>query len=292
MKKWILNNMKDKFIKSSIRWVGGKSKKIKYFIDYFPKDNIEEYREPFLGGSSVYLYMKQLHSDNIKKYWVNDLYVDLYCFYKILQSDGEKLCNDIKELKIQYMNDGRKLYEKFKQDNINDSEYNKALRFFILNKISFSGLTENGTYSQMSFDKNFSLKSIENLKNMIPLFKDTNITNDNYDILLQNINNPENTFIYLDSPYYACVSRKLYGKKGILHSTFDFEKYADNMKNCNAKWCISLDNSEYIKNLFQDFAYIYEIDFGKYSMNNNSKDVKEFIITNYKVENKISINRG
>jgi DNA adenine methylase len=63
-------------IKSPLRYPGGKSKAIEQILPLIP--HFEEFREPFVGGSSVFLTLKQLFSD--RKYWINNLYLELYKF--------------------------------------------------------------------------------------------------------------------------------------------------------------------------------------------------------------------
>jgi DNA adenine methylase len=46
-------------IKSPLRYPGGKSRVIDKLIKYIPE--FGEYREPFLGGGSLFVYFKQLY---------------------------------------------------------------------------------------------------------------------------------------------------------------------------------------------------------------------------------------
>ena len=57
-------------IKSPLRYPGGKSKAIDQIAEYIP-DSFSEYREPFVGGGSVFIYLKQKFPHF--KFWINDL---------------------------------------------------------------------------------------------------------------------------------------------------------------------------------------------------------------------------
>ena len=85
-------------LKTPLRYPGGKSRAIKKMAEFFPlfKD-YKEYREPFLGGGSVALYISQMypHLD----IWVNDLYEPLYNFWKQLQLNGNEVKNQLVQLK-------------------------------------------------------------------------------------------------------------------------------------------------------------------------------------------------
>jgi site-specific DNA-adenine methylase len=81
-------------IKSPLRYPGGKSRIAKIIVKNFP--NFAEYREPFLGGGSVFIETKQQFPD--KKFWINDAYFDLFKFWEQSQIDVETLQNKIIEL--------------------------------------------------------------------------------------------------------------------------------------------------------------------------------------------------
>ncbi len=70
-------------IKSPLRYPGGKSKALEQILPLIP--HFEEFREPFVGGGSVFLALKQLYPD--RKYWINDLYFELYKFWEYTQKD-------------------------------------------------------------------------------------------------------------------------------------------------------------------------------------------------------------
>ncbi len=80
-------------VKSPLRYPGGKSKAIKQILPHIP-ENIKEYREPFIGGGSVFLAIRELFGNNINKYWINDLNFDLYCFWLYAQKDIDSLTED------------------------------------------------------------------------------------------------------------------------------------------------------------------------------------------------------
>jgi DNA adenine methylase len=107
------------------------------------------------------------------------------------------------------------------------------------------------------------------------------ITNLDYEKLVAK--NGENVFIYLDPPYFSTKQSKLYGKKGNLHTNFDYERFAGVIKACKHKWLITLDDCEYVRELFS-FAEIAPLQFA-YGMRNvkeNSSQIgRELIIKNY-----------
>jgi hypothetical protein len=93
----------------------------------------------------------------------------------------------------------------------------------------------------------------------------------------------ENVFIFLDPPYLEPTKSRLYGKNGFLHTSFDHERFAENMKKCNHKRLITYDDNSEIREMF-DFANIYEWEL-QYGMNNYKQEKAnkghELFISNY-----------
>ena len=83
-----------KSYKTPLRYPGGKSRACTKMDVYFPDlRDYNEYREPFLGGGSVAIHItkKYPHLD----VWVNDLYEPLYNFWRVLQDQGQELCDSL-----------------------------------------------------------------------------------------------------------------------------------------------------------------------------------------------------
>ena len=88
-----------KGLKTPLRYPGGKSRACGKMAQYFPNlKDYTEYREPFLGGGSVAIYISQMHPH--LKITVNDLYEPLMNFWSNLQMFGGELYTELKNLKI------------------------------------------------------------------------------------------------------------------------------------------------------------------------------------------------
>lgn len=263
-------------IKSPLRYPGGKSRALKLISKLLPE--FDEYREPFLGGGSIFIYAKQRFPN--KKFWVNDLYFELYKFWEMAQKDVDTLIEKIYEWKNQFPI-GKELY-KFLNANLegfNDLE--RAAAFFIYNRITFSGTSLSGGFSEHAFSGRFTESSIQRLNEFAKVTKGSTITNLDYEELVKK--EGENVFIFLDPPYYSATKSALYGKNGHLHKSFDHIKFAETMRNCKHKWLITYDDSKYIKDLFS-FANIISWDL-TYGMRNvtasSDQNGKEIFISNY-----------
>ncbi|MDR0602936.1 MAG: DNA adenine methylase [Bacteroidales bacterium] len=263
-------------IKSPLRYPGGKSRAIDSIARLIP--SFDEFREPFLGGGSVFVYVKQRYPN--KKFWINDLYTELYKFWTITQTDVEALIHKIYEWRNSYPA-GKELYRFLNNnlDNFNDLEC--AAAFFIYNRITFSGTTLSGGYSEGAFNGRFTQSSIQRLNEVAKIINGSIITNYDYEEVIKP--EGENVFIFLDPPYYSATKSALYGKNGNLHKSFDHVRFAENMKICQHKWLITYDDSEYIRNLFA-FANIipWNLTYGMRNITDNSNQTaKELFISNY-----------
>jgi DNA adenine methylase len=263
-------------VKSPLRYPGGKSRAIELISTLIPQ--FDEYREPFVGGGSLFIYLKQKFPD--KKFWINDLYTPLIKFWEMSQKDIGKVIDKIEEWKSEYA-EGKKLH-KFLTENISDFDnVEKASAFFIFNRISFSGTTESGGYSEQAFKGRFTLSSIERIKQLKHILLNTQVTNLDYQDVVEA--KGKNVFLFLDPPYFSATKSALYGKNGNLHKSFDHKRFAEVMKNCKYQWLITYDDSEFIRELFS-FAHIHSWDL-KYGMRNitptSNQIGKEIFISNY-----------
>ena len=263
-------------IKSPLRYPGGKSRAVELISSLIPSYN--EFREPFVGGGSVYVHQQQLNPNS--KYWINDIYKPLYHFWVQTKINVELLISKVNELKELYPN-GKDLFYFLKQNEESFNDLEKAASFFIFNRITFSGTSDSGGYSEASFKGRFTTSSIDRVKKLSSILHNTNITNHDYEELVKQAG--KDVFIFLDPPYFSATKSSLYGKNGNLHKGFDHIRFADVMKKCDHKWLITYDDSEYIREIFS-FANIFSWDL-KYGMRNvkagSDQNGKELFISNY-----------
>jgi DNA adenine methylase len=264
-------------IKSPLRYPGGKSRAIDLISNLIP--DFKEYREPFVGGGSLFIYLKQKFPS--RKYWINDLYDPLYKFWRMCQKDIDSVIEKIWEWKHYYDNEGKELH-KYLTENINSfNDIEKASAFFVFNRITFSGTSESGGFSEQAFKGRFTTSSIERVKLLKNVLTSTEITNFDYQEVIEV--NGNNVFLFLDPPYYSATKSALYGKNGALHKSFDHFRLADVMKKCKHKWLITYDDSPFIRELFS-FAYQNSWDL-KYGMRNvtatSNQNGKELFISNF-----------
>ncbi len=274
-----------KSLKTPLRYPGGKSRAVVKLLQFLPDlTQAREFREPFIGGGSVALEITKRYPH--MEIWVNDLYEPLYNFWCELRDNGQELQDIIWSQKNHYPDPdtARDLFNNSKE-TVNDKSIPSLYRaadFYIVNKCSFSGLTESSSFSPQASESNFSYRGIERLTEYSELIENWKITNYSYEFLLTDW---KDAFIYLDPPYD--IKDNLYGKKGGMHKGFDHDKFAEDCDQYTAKMLISYNSSQLVKNRFSEwtageFAHTYTMrSTGCYNTDQASR--KELVLTNYEV---------
>lgn len=276
--------MKQFPLKTALRYPGGKSKALKTLAPWFPTD-IKEYREPFIGGGSIALLFSQNYPS--VPVWVNDKYFYLYNFWIHLRDKSKELTEKLYSIKssIDKNDDAHKeLFNKYAETIKDLDPLEQAVAFFVMNKCSYSGLTENSTFSVQASRSNFSLVGIEKLPKYSNIIKNWKITNVDYSEVMSPPG--DNVFVFLDPPYD--IKDFLYGTGRQLHATFSHERFADDVDKCNHRFMITYNINDWIVERYKNY-YQREWDL-RYSMvhrgDKGTKDnvKKELLITNYDVE--------
>ena len=275
-----------KSLKTPLRYPGGKSRACTKLDQFLPDlREYDEYREPFLGGGSVAIHITKKYPH--LQVWVNDLYEPLVNFWKTLQDDGYALYKRLQELKSRYPDRGsaKGLFLEAKE-LVNDDSVSplyRACAFYVINKCSFSGLTESSSFSAQASDSNFSMRGIEKLTGYSEIIKNWKITNLRYQELLSD---DKETFLYLDPPYE--IGSNLYGKKGSMHKGFDHDGFATICDRFTSPQLISYNSSQLIKDRFKEyktgeFDLTYTMrSVGEYMR--EQKERKELLLFNYEIE--------
>ena len=280
-----------KSLKTPLRYPGGKSRACTKMDAYFPDlRNYDEFREPFLGGGSVAIHITKKYPN--LHIWVNDLYEPLVNFWQQLQMFGEDLKNELVDCKLAYNTPelARELFAKSK-GHINDeseTNFNRAIAFYIVNKCSFSGLTESSSFSPQASNSNFSVRGIEKLPEYSKLIENWRITNYSYDYLMDG---DMGAFMYLDPPYD--IKDNLYGNKGSMHKGFDHDKFAADCDANNMDQLISYNSDQLVKDRFKNWsAAEFDLTYTMRSVGEymrEQKQRKELLLFNYGIEGLVKL---
>ena len=80
-----------------IPYVGGKHRQLRVIDPLLPK-TFKEYREPFIGGGAMFLFMLKAHRGQNIQYWINDLKPELYKFWMQIKADPKPFIREARML--------------------------------------------------------------------------------------------------------------------------------------------------------------------------------------------------
>tara|TARA_B110001452_G_scaffold265928_1_gene271582 strand:+ start:67 stop:906 length:840 start_codon:yes stop_codon:yes gene_type:complete len=183
-------------VKPFLRWAGGKRWLTKSIENFLPT-NFNDYHEPFLGGASIFLYLK---SNNLIKNnsYLSDFNEELINAYEQIRTEPIKIISGLKKLK-----NTKEDYYAIRSSRPKSS-LSKALRFIYLNKTSFNGIYRvnlKGEYNvPYGFKDTKNLFEFDNIKNINKLLNQ-NVTLVSNDFFSAIENVKENDLVFLDPPY-------------------------------------------------------------------------------------------
>lgn len=185
-----------------------------------------------------------------------------------------------------YFAKGQKFFDEMTvQLNHKETEdIHRAAAFYVINKCSFSGMTQSSSYSGQAVISNFSMSNIEKLPEFSKLIQHWKITNLSYcDMMFDKP--PVNTFWFLDPPYD--IKDNLYGNKGALHKGFNHQEFHSYMTqgNIQDKWMITYNSNPILREWYTDYIQSsWDLTYTMRSVGdymNEQKDRAELLITNY-----------
>ncbi len=182
--------------KPFLRWAGGKRWLIKHLHNFLPKE-FNNYHEPFLGGASIFLYLKS--RDLISGHsFLSDFNIDLINAYEQLKNNPE-IIGDL----IQGYKNEKDFYYSIRSVNPqNDIE--RAAIFIYLNRTSYNGIyrvNREGTYNvPFGYRAGKNVLDCSNFQMLSSLFS-KNVTFQSCDFEIVKENLSAHDLVFLDPPY-------------------------------------------------------------------------------------------
>ena len=235
---------KGDYVRSPFRYPGGKYYALKYIIPFLECAPHVEYREPFIGGGSVFF-----GKSRVKVNWINDLYDDLIDTYLAIQSESR--CNLLMERVSSEIATQERHTEVKKINPITKDEL--VFKTYYLNRTSYSGIINKpawgykiGKSSPPANWPNFLKKANQKLRNV-------RITNLDFEDVIS-AKSKYSVSIYLDPPYFAADQKRAYNKS---FEIGDHLRLEGALRQTNHYFCLSYDDCPEIRELYK-WAYIYE----------------------------------
>ncbi len=265
-------------VSTLLRYPGGKVKAIKFLKPIIQSIPHLEYREPFVGGGSVFM-----SKDPVKINWINDIDKDLIALYKILANEKqrEELIKDLLRLKI-----SRQLYDNLYYSKPRDL-YSMAKRFYVINRTSFSGITK---WNAFIGDVRYNISSTQNyMRIMGERLSNYKITSYDFEKIISE-KPKESIFLFLDPPYSESRQIAAY-THGFTQE--DHIRLAKLLKKTKHPFLLTYDNTEFIRDLYdwayqKPFTWTYSVANSK--VHHNPREAgNELFIANFEIKKEIQM---
>ena len=267
-----------------IKYYGGKTRLVKIFEKYLPKENFENIIDLFIGGGCCTELLERKYGSR-QHYIINDIDENLINFYRVIEnSDLDELTNYFNLNREKYNLEQIKDFRKCLKDKKFFNEIEQSFYYYTCIYCGYGGKP----YATPTKDKysNYTRRDIrEDLKKC-----KSSICNFNVDILNEDYRNIifSNSFYYCDPPYCKVGAKEYYGQNGENHKNFnheDFCKFVSMLSSMNNKIMISYEDSKTIRDLYKDWN-IVEIDKNTTNYNPRTKKsdtikTNELLIMNY-----------
>ena len=129
----------------------------------------------------------------------------------------------------------------------------RAVKYFVINRCSFSGATLSGGFSEESSKKRFTKSSIDRVRQVD--LSDVDVHDEDFTTFLATHGKGRKGFVFVDPPYYLEKSR-LYGNNGDLHENFDNEGLRKALGRVERDWVLTYNDAPYIRELYKDYDIV------------------------------------
>lgn len=283
-------------MKPMLKYRGGKSKELKYYLNHIENEEFNRYFEPFFGGGATYFALEP------EQAIINDINSKLINFYSDVKNNFTQLKNELYQLERIY-NENQKRYQNLKDLNPNERIHNEnedlyyeirnefnypsgkildSTAYFFINKTAYSGMiryNKKGEYNvPFGRYKNFNTDLVN--ENHHILLQNTEIFNTDYSEIF-NMATP-NDIMFLDPPY-DCI----FNDYGNIESEDGFNeneqrRLAEDFINLDTRALMVIAKTPLTEELYRNFI-IDEYD-KNYSVNIRNRfksEAKHIVIKNY-----------
>ena len=266
-------------IQSPFRYPGGKFYALKFIIPFLNAYPHDAYREPFVGGGSVF-FGKSKATHN----WLNDLESNIIETYEAFKnSKRSQLLIDKVSIEIA----SKERHAEVKMLDATDAD-DIAFKTYYLNRTSYSGIIHKPAWG-------YAIGASSPPENWHRFIKGANsklsgvkLTSVDFSKVLTAPSQGDRVLMYLDPPYFLADQKRAYTKPFELVDHLRLEAI---LRQLNHAFLLSYDDCEEIRDLYS-WAHIYEKSWFHNTANSSGprKVGKELFITNYKVSHSEQLN--
>jgi DNA adenine methylase len=254
---------------SPLRYPGGKTRAVKKFSKYLPRD-VKTICSPFFGGGSFELHCVMNFGIKIFAY---DVFEPITTFWDCLLEDPQRLAEIVsKYLPVVTKEQFYQLQRSFREI---DDPWERAAATYVLNRTSFSGSTQSGGFSPLEGNGRngrFKESNVEFLRNFHVPEGMLSVERLSFE---ESILRHRDEFLFLDPPYP--VDSKLYGNRGDLHD-IDHVLLADILRS-RENWMLCYNECAEVRHLYRGYHFVDAQDGLSWSYGmSKSKNAKEVLI--------------
>jgi DNA adenine methylase len=228
---------------SPFRYAGGKFYARNLILPRLPKHDF--YCEPFAGGASIFFAKHKA-----KESWLNDADEELVNTYLHIRDYPEELSKVVsreipsKERHTYYKNE-------FKPNN----DFERAVRWYFLNRTSYSGIM-NMVNCYWGYGDKFSMRPENWTRNILRTsnkLQGVKLSNLDFEDVISHV--PNNSFLFIDPPYFNADQDKFYTKS---FSTDDHYHLSEVLfKNRKRfKFFLTYDNTDEVLDMYEWANYV------------------------------------
>jgi len=228
------------------RYPGGKGKKSirEKILSRFPKD-YSEYREPMVGGGGMFFNIP-----TCKTRWINDLDDNLISVYLSLKNNPEEFITKCKDISPE--SDLKGLFYRI----IDDSNFDKALKYFFVNRTVWAGRVNYEIRSRLYFSNppGWKIVNTNKLEKAASIIKEARVSSLDYKDVLKEPGS--DVLVYIDPPYY--LNTKLEKNSRLYKHNFEFDDHkelCEHVKSCKHNIVLSYDDDPAIRKLYKGFNF-------------------------------------
>ena len=273
----LMQNLDNRKIHAPFRYAGGKFYALKHILPIIPDH--ESYVEPFCGGSRVY-FAKKKSAHN----WLNDIDDQLVNCYRHIRDKPQEMSKILVKEKA---TKPRHMY--YKNEYRPRTNFKKAVRWYYLNRTSFSGIMKKEN-CYFGYGEKYSLGPEgwgSRILSCSAKIQNVNLTSMDFEKVIDTC--PDGSFLFVDPPYFSSDQHKFY--------TFSFE-LEDHMRLCDVlkrnsrriKFLLTYDNVDQIQKMYSwttnrlNMEWLYAISRTDQNQSKGKRSMAtELFITNYKI---------
>jgi DNA adenine methylase len=266
-------------INSPFRYAGGKFYARNLILPRIPKHSF--YCEPLAGGASIFFAKEKVESN-----WLNDIDEELINCFIHIRDRPEELADFLEGKKP-----SRELHLYYKNEFKPKNDLERAGRWYLLNRISYSGIMKVGNCFWGYGDK-YSMQPKNWRRHLLRCsrkLQNVRITCRDFEGVVDEV--PDCAFLFVDPPYFNRDQDKFYN---YIFSLDDHKRLVEVLKRNSGriKFLLTYDDSEEVRNMYswanetlnQEWTYTInrtDDQTGKTNNKGKRRKGKEIFILNY-----------